>query len=175
MIKSLRVSGMLLIFCLAGLSGALAQDIKIGVVNIEGVIALSDMGKALQAKMETFMKEAEAEIQPQVEMAREMQKQLQQNAATLSATKTAEMRRKLEDASVNIKRLQNDKQQDMERMRNEGLAEIERALQPVFKKLREEDGYDLILETGSGAVLTASEKVDISKMVLERFNAAVAK
>ena len=120
------------------------------------------------------MKEAEAELQPQVEMAREMQKQLQQNAASLSAAKTAELRRKLEDASVNIKRLQGDKQKEMERMRNAGLQKIEKALEPIFKKLREEDGYDLILDTGTGAILTASEKVDISKMVLERFNAAVA-
>ena len=174
MIKSLRVSGILLIFCMTGLCGAMAQDIKIGVVNIEGVIALSDMGKALQSKMETFMKDAEAELQPQVEMAREMQKQLQQNAATLSAAKTAELRRSLEDASVNIKRLQGDKQKEMERMRNEGLQEIEKALEPIFKQLREQDGYDLILEAGSGAILTASEKVDLSKMILERFNASVA-
>ena len=40
-----------------------------------------------------------------------------------------------------------------------------------MEKVRDEGGYDLILNHTPGLVLMANEKVDISRMVLERLNA----
>ena len=57
-------------------------------------------------------------------------------------------------------------------MQDEGLREIERNLAPVFRQIRDEQGYDVILALTPGIVLMVSERVDITQLVLDRYNAA---
>ncbi len=44
----------------------------------------------------------------------------------------------------------------------------------MFDQIREERGYDLILNRALGVVVMASERVDITDLVIERFDAATA-
>jgi len=48
---------------------------------------------------------------------------------------------------------------------------IEKQLEPIFKKIQEENGYDLILNNVPGVVVMANENVDITQLVVDRMNA----
>ena len=48
------------------------------------------------------------------------------------------------------------------------------SLQPIFASIRDEGGYDLILNYAPGVVVTLSERIDITSQVVERLNAATA-
>jgi Skp family chaperone for outer membrane proteins len=56
-------------------------------------------------------------------------------------------------------------------MQNEGLAEIEKLLGPVFEKVRAEGNYDLILNRVPGLVVMANPRIDITQQVIERLEA----
>ena len=103
----------------------------------------------------------------------QMMKQAQQMQEKLAEMqeKLAELQKQWEDAQIGIRRYRDDKQREGQKIQAEGLREIEKQLQPVFEKIRDESGYDLILNNVPGVVVMANEKVDITAMVVERFNA----
>ncbi len=154
---------------------ATAQELKIAVVDLEGVIALSDMGKALQEKLKAFRQETQGQLKTLNDKAAEIEKQATAGGAALSEQKLAELRRQFEDAKIDINRMRKDKQAEAQGIRDQGLKEIEVALQPVFDEIQKEEAYDIILNKATGVVIMASEKADISQKVLDRLNAATKK
>ncbi len=149
-----------------------AAPVKIAVVDLELVVAQSASGKALQAKLEQFQSDVQAQAETMSTKARELQTQITNGANSLSEEKLSELQKQLEDAGIAIRRLRDDKQREGQKMQTEGLREIEGQLEPVFEAIQNEQGYDLILNNVPGVVVMAKETVDITPMVVERLNAA---
>ena len=146
--------------------------IKIGVVDLDFIVAQSPAGKALQSKLEAFQKRIREEGESKAEAARDLRTRIAEGANTLSDDKLAELQRQYEDAQVAIRRFQDDKQREGQKMQQEGLREVEKQLEPVFERIRDSGGYDLILNNVPGVVVMAGERVDITKMVLDELNSA---
>jgi Skp family chaperone for outer membrane proteins len=144
--------------------------IKIAVVDLERVVALSSYGKALQDKLRAFEEQVKAENTALAEAAKAIQEQAAAGAQSLSEEKLAELQKAYEDKAIEIRRFRDDKQREGQKLQQEGLKEIEVALEPVFKAVRDEGGYDLILNNTPGLVVMANERVDITQMIIDRLN-----
>ncbi|MDA8016484.1 MAG: OmpH family outer membrane protein [Thermoanaerobaculia bacterium] len=155
---------------------ATAQEasIKIAVVDLEAVVALSPGGKALGKELEDFEAQVKAEVEQMRESARDIQTRMRDGANSLSEDKLAEMQKQLEDLNIAIRRLVDDKQREGQKKQQEGLREIEKQLEPVFNAIRDEEGYDLILNRVPGVVVMAGERVDITQKVIDRLEAESA-
>lgn len=154
---------------------ALAQEgLKIGVVNLDQVLVESNVGKALQAKLDEFTSGVQTEGESKTEVALELRKQIADGANTLSEDRLAELQQQYEAAATEIRRYRDDKQREGQKMQQEGLADIERRLDPIFRAIREEGDYDLILNYAPGVVVILSDRVNITAQVVERLNAATA-
>ncbi len=153
---------------------ALAQErpIKIAVVDLERLVAQSTPGQALQARLEKFQETVQAEGEQKAQKAREIRQKATDGGSTLSQADLADLQKQYEDATLEIRRFREEKQREGERIRNEGLREIEKQMEPVFRQIRDAGSYDLILNNIPGVVVMANERVDITQMVIERFNAA---
>ncbi len=151
---------------------AVAQEatIKIAVVDLERVFVLSESGKQLQQELEKFQQEVQAEIDRMKAKADEIRKRAAEGGQSLTDDKLAELQKQYEDEAIAIRRFRDDKQREGEKMKNEGLRKVELQLEPVFKQIRDERGYDLILNNVPGIVVMANEKVDITDEVVERLN-----
>ncbi len=171
----LVIAGALILF---GGSLAVPADaqapIKIVVVDLERVVAQSAAGQALQAQLAKFQETVKAEGEAKAAAAREIRQRIADGANSLSEDKLNQLQKDYEDASIDIRRFQDDKQREGQKLQGEGLREIEKQLQPVFESIRDEGGYDLILNNVAGVVVMANEKVDITPLVVERLNASVA-
>ena len=172
----LVIAGVLLLLGGMAAPAADAQEapIKIVVVDLERVVAQSAAGKALQEKLANFQEEVKAEGEAKAAAARDIRQRIADGANSLSEEKLNQLQKDYEDATIDIRRFQDDKQRQGQKMQGEGLREIEKQLQPVFEKIRDEGGYDLILNNVAGVVVMANEKVDITPLVVERLNASVA-
>ena len=167
------------IFLISGLTAApaaFAQDspIKIVVVDLERVVAGSTAGQQLQGRLAQFQQEVQNEGKQKTDAAQEIRKKIADGANSLSEEKLAQLQKDYEDATIDIRRFQDDKQREGQKMQGEGLREIEKQLQPVFEKIRDEGGYDLIINNVPGVVVMANEKVDITQLVIQRLNETVA-
>jgi outer membrane protein len=158
-------------FLTAGLAGAQEAPIRIAVVNLDYIVAQSSAGKALQKKLQDFESEVRAEVEQQTASARDLRQRMIDGANTLAEDKLAEMQQQLEDASIQIRRYRDTKEREGQKMQQEGLQEIEKQLEPVFEKVREEGKYDLILNNVPGVVVMAGPRADITQKVLDTMNA----
>ncbi len=151
---------------------AAGQGLKIAVVDIDRVALESPAGKALQSRLETFSKEVQKQLQEQQTAAEEIRRKAVQGTSSLSQERLAELEEEYENAVLATRRFQQDKQREADKMRQEGLKKIEEELRPIFEKLRDAEGYDLILNNVPGVVVIATPKADITPTVIERLKAA---
>ena len=172
----LVLSGLVVFVSLAVVPTAVGQDnpINIVVVDLERVVGLSAAGQTLQGKLAKFQQDTKTEGDQMANDARDIRQRIADGVNSLSEDKLAELQKEYEDATIAIRRFQDDKQREGQKMQSEGLREIEKQLQPVFEQIRAEGGYDLILNNTAGVVVMANEKVDITPLVVEKLNAAVA-
>lgn len=147
------------------------QAVNIAVVDLDFVVAQSPAGKALGQKLEAFQKQAQSEAEAKQKAAVDLRKRMAEGVNSLSEEKLAELQKQYEDIMIDIRRFRDDKQREGQKMQDEGLKEIEKQLEPVFEKVRDENGYDLILNRVPGVVVMAGERVDITKKVIEALNA----
>ncbi len=160
--------------CLFALPAMAQGDgpIKIAVVDLDVVVAQSPAGKELNARLEKFQQQVQAEIDTMTNRAKELRQRLAEGVNSLSEDKLAELQKQFEDEGIKMKRLKDDKTREGQKMQNEGLREIEKQLEPIFKQVRDEGGYDIILNRVPGMVVMASERVDITQKVIDRLSAA---
>ena len=168
-------SAVFLLILVVGFTPLLAQEapIKVAVVDVEAVVAQSKQGQELQARLESFQQQVQQEMNTMNEQANELRQRLADGANSLSEARLAELNKEFEDATIALRRFRDDKQREGQKMQEESLRQIEQLLEPVFEQAREELGLDLILNNVPGVVLMAGERVDITAMMIERFNAAV--
>lgn len=151
-----------------------AQDaaVKIAVVDLEIVVAGSEAGKQLQAQLESFQKKVQEDGNALNENGREIQRRIAEGANSLADDKLAELQKQYEDATIALRRFRDDKQREGQKLQSEGLREIERQLEPIFKQIQEQKGYDLILNNVPGVVVMANERIDITAQVIDLLNAS---
>ena len=170
--QALRVAlASLAVTLLAMPAGAQQRPINIAVVDLDFVVAQSPAGQALGKQLEDFQKKAKAEVEAKQATAVDLRNRMRDGVNSLSEEKLAEMQKQLEDVMIEIRRFGDDKQREGQKMQDEGLRAIEKQLEPVFEKIRDENGYDLILNRVPGVVVMAGERVDITKKVIEALNA----
>ena len=160
----------------SALSPLAAQEapLKIAVVDVEIVVAESPQGKALQARLESFQTEVQGELQRMQNDAQAIQQRITDGANSLSEDRLNELNKELEDATIAMRRYRDDKQREGTKIQEEGLMQIEQVLQPVFAQVRDEMGFDLILNRVPGVVLMISERVDVTPLMIQRLNEAGA-
>lgn len=148
---------------------SVAQEgpLNIAVVDLDIVVARSPAGQQLQAQLEAFQTQAQTEAEAMSNAARDIRQRIADGVNSLSEEKLSELQKQYEDKQIEIRRFRDDKQREGQKIQNEGLQQIEKQLEPIFEKIRDDNGYDLILNRVPGVVVMAGERVDITQMVIE--------
>ena len=123
-------------------------------------------GEAAEKQKEISAKEAEIK-----QMDAELQKQSPILSDAAKKDREEEIRRKLRD----LKRLTEDFNRDLAKRESELVNDLLRDVTVVIRDYGKEKGFTLIVEKGQGGVIYGSEPADITKEILERFNARSSK
>src|SRR5580704_6514628 len=129
------------VFALASLGTASAQ-IKLGVINTQKALLETDEIKKAQAEME-------AKFKPRSDKMLKLQKDLEDIQAQLSSGKLNELG--TQELTAEGQRNQRDLQEDVERERNEIIQRAGTRMQEVVKKVADEKGLDLVVDSTSTA------------------------
>ncbi len=140
--------------------------VKIAVVDLDRVFANSEAGKTLQSKLDKLSGEAQAEMKKMAEAAQAIRKEATEQGAALSQERLEELQKKFEDQTLAIRRYQDDKQREAEKLQTDGFKKIEEQVQPIMEKIRNERNLDLILNNVAGLVVNVSPKIDITEDVI---------
>lgn len=152
---------------------ALAQEVKIGVVNVNVLMEQAPQAKvAMDALQEEFAPRQRTILAKQTELEDKTEK-AQRDAAVMGETERRNIEKDLRDMQRDLQRMQDEFREDLNLRRNEELGNLQRSLLKEVQDYAEAEGYDLIVGDG---VLYASTAVNVTEMVLksmeENFEAA---
>jgi outer membrane protein len=164
----------LLLLALAALLvwGTAAEDeaIKIGIVDIDQAISSTEEGKAAREEFARKQREAEGKIQPLVDRYRELEEDLKSKKFVLSDEA-------LFQKQLDLAEMRNQIQNKMKELEGQLQVDQKRLEGPLTKKLVEiiEDagktrGFTLILRRGSPGMLYSREALDITDIIIEKYN-----
>ena len=134
------------VLALASLGTASAQ-IKLAVINTQKALLETEEIKKAQAEME-------AKFKPRQDQMVKLQKELadiqaQLNSGKLNELGTQELNTEGQRKQRELQRMQQDLQEDVERERTEIIQRAGTRMQEVVKKLADEKGLDIVVDTAN--------------------------
>lgn len=163
---------LILLLCAAGVPAAAQGALKLGVIDVERILTDSVSGKKVLEELTKLRDQKNMELQSKRTEVEQLRTRFAESRLTLAEDKLAEMERQLEDKAVELRRAQDDAQREVQKRQQEEFARIERDVMPIIQTVGKENGYTLIFNKFQGGLVFADDSVDVTDLVIERFNAA---
>jgi outer membrane protein len=152
-------------------TAASEQPIKIGVVDIDQAISSTEEGKAAREEFARKQREAESTIQPMIDRYKKLEDDLKAKKFVLSdealfqkQLDLAEMRNQIQNK---MKELEGQLKVDQKRLEGPLTAKLVNIIAEIGKS----NGFTMIIRRGAPGVLYTREALDITDLVIEKYNA----
>ena len=145
---------------------------KLGVIDVERILTDSVRGKKALEELTKLRDQKNDELQAKRTEAEQLRARFAESRLTLAEDKLADMERELEDKTLELRRAQDDAQREVQKKQQEEFAKIEREVMPIIQAVGKENGYTMIFNKYQGGLVFADDSVDITDLVIERFNDA---
>lgn len=166
----------LLCFALLGLfllpSPALAQDIKIGVVDLQKIMEKSEPGQKAIEELQSEFTEKKSELDSRKAAIDELRSELQKQSMVLSQEaqeeKAAEYRQKVNE----FQKLYQKHQRRMQQKEAELREPIIEMLVEIIREHGRENDYTLLMDKNNSGVIFNAQAIEITDAILSEFNKA---
>jgi len=145
-----------------------AQEVKIGVVNIQVLMERSPQTKAAMDALQEEFAPRQREFLAKQKEYEELGAKVQKDVAVMGETERRNAEKNLRDLQREVTRLQTEFREDLNLRQNEELGLLQRSLLMEVQNFAAQEGYDLIVGDG---VLFASTAVNITEDVLRTVEA----
>jgi outer membrane protein len=161
--KTAVVASFVLFFLSA--SSVSAQDFKIGVVNAARVLEEAPQMEVARKALENEFAPRDEELVELQKQLRNMEEKLSRDGTIMSDVERRKMEREIRSRKRELKRLQDEFNEDLNIRRNEAFDRIRRKVLEVVNAIGEKEKFDLIVNDG---VLYASDRVNITNAVIKQ-------
>jgi outer membrane protein len=152
------------------ITSAAWAELKVGVVDLQKAMELSEEGKKAKAVFQQKVEKIQQELKNKQDRLTALKDELERQSAMLSVTARADKEREYQDKLRDFKRMYEDYQEEMRREDAELSEKILRRLIEVIEGLGVKEGYDLILEKTQSAVLYRSNTIDLTDQLIKMFD-----
>ncbi len=170
-LSSVFMVGVFFAMSLVTTGSAFAGDTKIGVINMQKVLATSVAGKKAQKELEKKMNELKGTFKKDEAALLALQKEIEKKSSAWSdemkQEKAIEFQKKRRDLGTK----QEDANMELKQLREKHLAPILKKLEKVVKEEAKKGGYTIILP--NNAVLYKSDNADITAEITKALDAAM--
>jgi outer membrane protein len=154
---------------LAGAAAA-AEEVKIGIVDIEQALSSTDEGKAARDEIGRKSREARAQLEPMMEQRKTLHEELQGKKYVLSDEALFQKQVQLAELENKIKSKAEELEGQLKIEQGKMLAPLQTKMQGIIESIGKEQGFTLILSRNNPYVMYSREALDITDMVVARFN-----
>ena len=144
---------------------AAAVDLMIGFVDVARVLDQSPQAEQARQRIQAEFAPIDQEIVRLQRELRALEDQLVRDGAVMANEERMRLERDVLSRKRELRRLQEEFREDLNLRRNQELQKLQRQVVLTIRAMAKAEGYDLVISDG---VLFASERVDITGMVLER-------
>jgi outer membrane protein len=143
---------------------------KVAVISLQRAVLESEEIQKASAAMEAKYKPRQQDIEKAQRDLQGIQQQLQAGAGKLTPQAEADLTAQGQRKQRDIQRMTEDLQGDVDRERNDVLGASTRKMAEVVKKLAEEKGYDVVVDTTN--TIYYKPALDITTEALAAYNKA---
>jgi outer membrane protein len=147
-------------------AGALAQDVKVGYVNLERLLRDSNPARGASQKLEQEFAKRDRELQELAARLKGQAERFEKDAPVMSEVDRNRRQRELAELDRDLQRRQREFREDISQRRNEEIQGIVERAQRIVRQIAEQEKFDLIVQDA----VFFSARVDITDKVLRALN-----
>ncbi|HLF10139.1 MAG TPA: OmpH family outer membrane protein [Gammaproteobacteria bacterium] len=162
MIKSSFIAALSLGVLATSAVNAQNTNLKVGVVNVEQLLAQAPQSKEVNDKLQTEFGPRQRDIAAKRQTLQTQSETFQRDAPVMGEEERLNLEREIRDGQRELQRTENEYLEDVNIRRNEELGKLQRALLQQVQAYARTEQYDLVVAD----VLYFSTAVDITAAVL---------
>ena len=147
---------------------------RVAVIDVQRVLATSTAGKAAYERLKKMQDDRIAKAKSMEDDLRRLETELSTKRLSLSEDKVVELNKQINDRKIAMQRYAQDADREVGEARDRALLELENKIKPVIDALGKEMGLAAIFNKFESGLVYASDAIDLTDTVIQRFNAAVA-
>ena len=145
---------------------------RVAVIDVQKVLTQSTAGKAAYEKLKKIQDDRMEKAKGMDEELRKLDADISTKRLSLSEDKLADMQKQLAEKRISIPRNAQDADREIGEARDRELQALEVKIKPVIDALGKEMGIAVIFNKFESGLVYASDAIDITDTVIQRFNAA---
>ena len=158
------------LFCL-GVASVRAAELRVAVVDMQRALNECDAGKRAKDQVKAKFEKSQDDLKRQREDLDRRKEEYERKATVLKEEERRNMEKDLEARSLEFKRKFEDFQRDLKRTDAELTSGIVEQLYGIVSEIGAQQGYTMVLESSSGALLYNDKSIDITDAVIKAHNA----
>ena len=154
---------------------ALAQSsapARVAVIDVNKVLSQSAAGKTAAGKLKQLQEDKMARAQKLDDEIKQLDSDINTKKISLSEEKLADMSKQLSDKKIAMQRFAQDAEREIGEARDRVMQDLNGKIMPVVDQIGKEMGLAAIFNKFESGLIYASDAIDITDMVVKRFNDA---
>lgn len=152
--------------------GAVAADVKLGVMNVQKIIVTCKAGKAAKERFDVKMKDLQSSFKGEEEDLKKLQDEIKKKSSAWSEEKRAEKVREFQKSGRELQGKTEDARFEMKKLQDKELEPILKALEKVVEKYGKDQGYTMIFDSKNG-VIFFDKTIDVSDAIVKLLDKAM--
>ncbi len=145
---------------------------RLAVIDVQKVLTQSGAGKAAYDRLKKMQDERIARAKKMDEEVASLENDLNTKKMSLSEDKINEITKKISDKKTAEQRYAQDADREVGEARDRELQALEAKIKPVIDQIGKEMGLAAIFNKFESGLVYASDAIDITDVVIKRFDAA---
>jgi len=163
----------ILVAATAPTSAQTTPALKIGVFDANRVSEETDEGKKIAAKLSAFGEKKKAELAAKDKEINDLRAQLDSQNLSLSPEKLQQMQKDVQRKGLELQQAQEAARSEFQIEVSEAQNKFQEQLIRVINQFGRDEGFTLVLERSTGGVAFASESIDVTTAIVDKFNELV--
>ena len=153
--------------------GAMAAELKLGVMNVQKIIVGCKAGKAAKERFDVKMKDLQSSFTDEEADLKKLQAEIKKKSSAWSEEKKAEKVREFQKNGRELQAKTEDARFEMKQLQDKELEPILKSLEKVVETYGKDQGYTMILDSKSG-VIFYDKTTDVSDSIMKLLDKAMA-
>lgn len=154
---------------------SLAETPKIGVINFEKIMKESSAGKMNQKTLNDRGQALKQKLDKEKEALDELGRSFEKEALVLSDEKKRERERDFRNQVEDFRIKQQEYANEMKNLEIKMINDMQKAVFDLANELGKKEQYLMILERKNAGVIYIPDHVDITDLIIQKYNAITAK
>ena len=150
-------------------SSALAEDLKLGYVDMQRALNETEGGRKAKANLKKVFDQKQKELDEQQQQLKKDVEDLEKKRTLLPADKVREKEAELQSRMQKVQQTYMRHQQDLSTKEQEATAKIFERMQKIIAKIAATENFSMILD--KSALVFAKPHLDLTNELIRRYNA----